>query len=675
MRLSDQESRCRASLLRQYPPHHYPQDQEQEQKQLLQSYSPQSVFSTANTSQPFTSPSSTIPTHTHGYNQPLMHSAPSTGNYVSSAQLTPARSYQQRESSLSTIGSPAAPPSPFAPSTSNPHVVGDSSYELLDYHQAFQKSMTPIHTPLQAHLNLPSFPNLYQYPKNIVSMMTKLEELPRSFGGSHELMAAPELLSQRSDRPLLDEVASHDSPSTPTSHEDERHQSGMNSTVASWLNEYSHLSTPQAHKTFSPQMPKLNRTTTDAYDDELYLGYPTASTPSRAPASTRTSSTPANDIFTQRLQAANHQHLTSKKKKSSALSCRERSPFQPGSPLAPSTATFNTQTAFGSATRMRQEQKAKDALSIQEQYARTNAEQVTPKTISPKDVDLVYREEDDADMSSFPPLSQEQQGQLPMAYPSRPLISQEAPESEDMPLSQQSYASMATTRRESSSAYSTNSPRGQFTFGAPSIPGNIQPVPQLYSFVPSTQRQTSNMSNVSSVSHVSNDIPASMTSTESSSSSDYSPEQEIPRPLKTSANVGTYTCTYHGCTLRFDTPTQLQKHKREGHRNSTSSISNMGGENRGAMTSMARKLNSQCGPHKCTQLNPSTNKPCNIVFSRPYDLTRHEGTIHRMKEKLRCEYCTDEKTFSRNDALSRHMRVIHPEIHDFEKGKKKNNGY
>jgi len=80
------------------------------------------------------------------------------------------------------------------------------------------------------------------------------------------------------------------------------------------------------------------------------------------------------------------------------------------------------------------------------------------------------------------------------------------------------------------------------------------------------------------------------------------------------------------------------------------------------MTSAALR-NSQAGPHKCERINPSTGKPCNVVFSRPYDLTRHEDTIHNgLKKKTRCQYCTEEKTFSRNDALTRHMRVVHPEI-------------
>jgi uncharacterized Zn-finger protein len=82
------------------------------------------------------------------------------------------------------------------------------------------------------------------------------------------------------------------------------------------------------------------------------------------------------------------------------------------------------------------------------------------------------------------------------------------------------------------------------------------------------------------------------------------------------------------------------------------------------MTSAANR-NSQAGPHKCERINPSTGKPCNTIFSRPYDLTRHEDTIHNArKQKVHCPICTEEKTFSRNDALTRHMRVVHPQYAD-----------
>ncbi|KAK3366371.1 hypothetical protein B0H63DRAFT_405493, partial [Podospora didyma] len=72
---------------------------------------------------------------------------------------------------------------------------------------------------------------------------------------------------------------------------------------------------------------------------------------------------------------------------------------------------------------------------------------------------------------------------------------------------------------------------------------------------------------------------------------------------------------------------------------------------------------SQAGPHRCERINPITWRPCNIVFSRPYDFTRHEDTIHDInKPKARCNICTDEKTFRRQDALIRHSRRCHPGV-------------
>jgi hypothetical protein len=156
------------------------------------------------------------------------------------------------------------------------------------------------------------------------------------------------------------------------------------------------------------------------------------------------------------------------------------------------------------------------------------------------------------------------------------------------------------------------------------------------------------------------EFPAHLTSMESSASeaeppNSQSSDQYLQKPTASGASSGTYSCTYHGCSQRFETPQKLQKHKREGHRNA-----NLGP----SMTSAAiLERNSQAGPHKCERINPTTGKPCNTIFSRPYDLTRHEDTIHNIrKQKVRCALCVEEKTFSRNDALTRHMRVVHPEV-------------
>lgn len=74
--------------------------------------------------------------------------------------------------------------------------------------------------------------------------------------------------------------------------------------------------------------------------------------------------------------------------------------------------------------------------------------------------------------------------------------------------------------------------------------------------------------------------------------------------------------------------------------------------------------------HQCDLINPSTGLPCNKQFSRSYDLIRHQETIHASKKKIfRCVICEGRvnggpgngklKTFSRGDALSRHIKVKH----------------
>ena len=123
------------------------------------------------------------------------------------------------------------------------------------------------------------------------------------------------------------------------------------------------------------------------------------------------------------------------------------------------------------------------------------------------------------------------------------------------------------------------------------------------------------------------------------------------KPSGSNADGGTYTCTYHGCTLRFETPAKLQKHKREVHRQLAFL----------ADGSVSSAVASQAGPHRCKRINPTTKKQCNITFSRPYDLTRHEDTIHNLgKKKVCCSLCKEERTFSRTDALNRHLKATHP---------------
>jgi hypothetical protein len=162
------------------------------------------------------------------------------------------------------------------------------------------------------------------------------------------------------------------------------------------------------------------------------------------------------------------------------------------------------------------------------------------------------------------------------------------------------------------------------------------------------------------------DFPAHLTSMESSASE--APPSSAASTTKTaelekpdsSASTGTYSCTYEGCAHRFSTPQKLQKHKRDAHRTVPSITPGIGS---GMSTAQLMERNSQTGPHRCDRINPTTGKPCTTIFSRPYDLTRHEDTIHNIrKQKVRCALCQEEKTFSRSDALTRHMRVVHPDV-------------
>lgn len=618
--------------------------------------------------------------------QSLMQSEHSN-SWLSHGQLTPTsttRARHHRESSLSSLGS-AGPASPYTANTSNPQVAGDLYHDFHDYHQSSSKPITPAHTPSQEQFLAPHYSNFYN-SNHIPFAAMSHDGLPNKMGNA-ELMPAPEF-NGRSAIPSNSSVASHDSPSatTPPGYEsEERQRNGETSSVDFWLNEYLQLCDNTA---FRSTMPKLDRTMTDIYADELYNpSFQITSAPSTSTASIPATVSPVNDVFAQRLQAANSQHLSaSNTQLPLTIPSRERSPFRQGSPLAPSGNNFGQQSPnfkFGTATHMREQQKAEnDARVLREQLERTSPEQNTPKTISPKDVDLVYHEsEEDASMPLFP----QQQQRSPVQYRQQPSLARETTDADEN-ASQQSYGSMATTRRESSSAYSTTSQatpqQSTFNFVPPSVPGSVRQIPQQYPFVPQSRRQPSNLSNVTE------DFPASLTSMESSSS-EYAPDaSDNKKPAGASADTGTYTCTYHGCTLRFETPAKLQRHKREGHRNSASAIA---GGDEGGMTSAALR-DTQNGPHKvsttsksyrslriksnvkqCERINPSTGKPCNTIFSRPYDLTRHEDTIHNArKQKVRCHLCTEEKTFSRNDALTRHFRVCHPDHIELTKSRRRN---
>jgi 26S proteasome regulatory subunit N4 len=575
------------------------------------------------------------------------HSVAPSSWHFTNGQLTPtsARTHY-RESSLSSLGS-AGPASPYTASTSHPHVILPSDSVSEQYydgpvvdHNAYQNYSKPL-TP-HASSNDYNFLGSLNHGYNAHSYNTEpnyhiMAMQKNQPSGDDDSMPAPEY--GHSGRPSV--ASTHESPATPSAGDDYEEQN----------RKIDYRSTTS--------VPRLERTMTDVYNDELYNpNLLFTSAPQTKSISTTMLPQPHSDIFSQRLQAANSQHLSASIQSPLIDQSRGRSPFRQGSPLAPTSNGFGSPQALGSAAKLREMQKAEnDARVLQQQIQRRSPGQTTPKTISPKDALLDYHEsEDDSTMPLFPP-SKASHYQLQQTH--HPMQETSQPDFEDTN-SQQSFGSMATSRRESS-AYSTSSQATQqgsgFTFAPPSVPGGLN-IPQQYPFVP--QRRN----NMPSHNDRTPEFPSTLTSMESSSS-EYAPEgADLKKPSGSTADGGTYTCTYHGCTLRFETPVKLQKHKREGHRQSAPLIGGVGaGDSNSGMTSAALLRNSQAGPHKCDRINPSTGKPCNTIFSRPYDLTRHEDTIHNgRKQKVRCHLCTEEKTFSRNDALTRHMRVVHPEV-------------
>lgn len=431
------------------------------------------------------------------------------------------------------------------------------------------------------------------------------------------LLPAPEFAGgpNRSYPASVASSVAGDSPATPTigesEHPDRRRQGKQCSTPSFLKDDILIISSGYNN------VPKLNRTMTDVYGDELYS--PDFTITPTSPRHSQLALSSNNDIFNQRINTANSQHLNATSNSPASTTSRARSPFRTESPFAsghgqglgPGNAQFHSVQSI--------REQGRDLRETQFMQAQVNAavESETPKTISPKDAMLEFHEaEGEANFSLFPQSSA------------------------DLEMDQLAVHCTQTAESGSGGTDSVS----QMHFLPSQIPVGIQ-VPQQYPFVARAQGHDSSVRL----------SPASSSSI--GSGSDLS--GNLTRPKGCNADGGTYTCTYHGCMLRFETPMLLQKHKREGHRQ-TQALGASRVQEIGALPGI---LNTQTGPHRCDRINPSTGKPCSTVFSRPYDLTRHEDTIHNgRKQKVRCNLCTEEKTFSRADALTRHYRVCHPDV-------------
>jgi len=525
----------------------------------------------------------------------------------------------QRASSSSSVGS----------SASQYQAVGPSAG-----YQSFQNHLpTPTHTPTQ---------DSFMSGNNFSSNYT-----PNSVNMDHTMSAhmsmKQALMEQSDDVPDYAHSAGqsvssygHDSPATPHTAQDD-------------------IDFKMPANDARP-IPKFERTYTDiAADTGFYEPSASAQAVSSKPAQSSLLSpyrSSANENVQRALQAAQYARSQSP----SSTASRSDSPFRKSSPYRQPSNTFNS--AMNTAVAAREQNRQADAAYAMKSQMQPSDDD--PKTISPKDALLDYRESDEE--SKVPLFPDSGASEYDSQYTGGDQYRTATQSSFDTP-SSQSYRRDSWVPQQFSPNFSTASApslpqSSSFTFATPSIQ-NMHSMPMN---APSQYRSAPNT--MSSGVDQTPEFPAHLTSMESSASEAEPPsgsqnsvlsDRYITKPTSTGAESGTYSCTYHGCSQRFETPQKLQKHKREGHRSANLSQ---------AMTSAAiLERNSQAGPHKCERINPTTGKPCNTVFSRPYDLTRHEDTIHNArKQKVRCALCVEEKTFSRNDALTRHMRVVHPEV-------------
>ena len=572
----------------------------------------------------------------------------------------------QRASSSSSVASSASQYQAVGPSTGYQYVAHPEnlpshsgalaeSLDTADIHsRPFQNNLpTPTHTPTQdSFMNGSNFNYTNANMDNTMSAHMSMKQA---------------LMDQGDDVPDFAHSArqsvssyGHDSPATPHTAQDE--MDFKMPTNGKTLHRTDSWSFDNLCTYDDPDMrpvPKFERTYTDIAADAGFYE-PSSSQPVSQSQPTQSSllspyRSNANENVQRALQAAQYARSQSP----SSTASRSDSPFRKSSPYRPASNSFTS--PMGTAVAAREQNRQADAAYAMKSQVQPG-EDAEPKTISPKDALLDYHETDeDSKVPLFPDGgANEFDGQ----YNGGDQYRNATQSNFDTASSQQSYPRDSwATPQYSPNFSSTTAPSLQqsanYNFATPSLQNNIQNLP-----LTATSQYRSTPNAMSSTVDQTPEFPAHLTSMESSASEAEPPngsqnsvlsDRYLTKPVSSAADSGTYSCTYHGCSQRFETPQKLQKHKREGHRNAN--LSN-------AMTSAAiLERNSQAGPHKCERINPTTGKPCSTVFSRPYDLTRHEDTIHNgRKQKVRCALCVEEKTFSRNDALTRHMRVVHPEV-------------
>lgn len=223
------------------------------------------------------------------------------------------------------------------------------------------------------------------------------------------------------------------------------------------------------------------------------------------------------------LHAANTQHLGASY--SPAVTSSRDMPLAPVPSHDFPSAISSTHLGFGSAQQLREQRKAEqDAQAMLQQLA-CRSDTGTLQTISPNDAILDFHFPKGE--ANFPLFSQQDStgfdtAQLKGFAPGQPFG--------NLQLNRSSFGSYVSDQ----------------------LPANIQ-VPQQHLFIaqqPHQQNKATSASNSSAA--------PSRFSSAKSGQSEPAHNHDSHQPTRPGANGGTYTCTYHGCALRFETPELLQ---------------------------------------------------------------------------------------------------------------------
>jgi hypothetical protein len=555
-----------------------------------------------------------------------VHSRPVANNMTT----VPRNNGHHRDQSTSSIGSASTHP---LYNNRAQTVTSRKSQTQRSTHTSNQLP-TPTQTPTKPSFLSSTPSNLSQPAQNLDHSIATSMALSQALYQSHDNMS-----QMHSGRPNFSSGQEPMTPRTAYSDYQENHgaQAGetQNPDVDAWLAEYLRSGNDLDTMTH-PMVPKFERTLTDAYQDELYLPQQQMQ-PSQQLSST-SYLMPQNQMVQDRLNEARMARTAS----SSTNQSGPLSPFKATSPFMHSPAPYSQQV---------HPMRRDDRVSPQSESE--------PKTISPQEAMLDYKPQRD-EVPLFGQTSANYGSYTAVApNTSKPSAFQTVP---SMAFGGMPSANHGAWSNDLQQATLTSAPLQNFNFEAPALPANLSGLSNHYLASASVSSRAASRQTDRTP-----EFPAHLPTMESSASeappssgqSSHAQMMDSPKP-PSNADTGTYSCTYHGCSQRFATPRELQRHKRDIHRANPHVTPGVGS---GMSSAQLMERNSQSGPHRCERINPTTGKPCNTNFSRPYDLTRHEDTIHNIRKlKLKCALCTEEKLFSRNDALTRHLRVVHPEV-------------